>query len=50
VRYGQSRHVVRLPATLDGGTAREILQIACGVRNGETFPQDDDTDWVDPEA
>ena len=50
VRYGESRHVVRLPATLDGDTPREILRIACGVRSGEAFPQDEYDDWVDPEA
>jgi hypothetical protein len=49
-RYGELRRVVRLPATLNTGIAREIFEVACRVRSPESIDADPEADWVDPDA
>ncbi len=46
-RYGDSRHVVHLPATLDNGIARDIFRVACQVRGGGDRAPDEECEWVD---
>jgi DNA polymerase III epsilon subunit family exonuclease len=49
-RYGESRRVVRLPATLNSATARDILDVARRVRGEVGVSPEAELDWVDVDA